>query len=119
MTATLWSHSGLMVPIPRLCQPEPTVRVPWMWSWLGDSTERSRLVVAAVAEGGRFWYSLDLRRSAASASMAGVSTTGFRQRARGAETEVRRARFAFRNFSRAESAGSASIRVAGVVRIRR
>jgi hypothetical protein len=51
--------------------------------------------------------------------MAGVSTTGFRQRARGVETGVRPARFAFRTIDEAESVGSASIRGASAVRIRR
>jgi hypothetical protein len=63
-----------------------------------------------VAGDGGFWYSLEVCRSAAGASMAVVSTTGFRRCVRGAETGVRPVPFAIRNFSRAESAGSASIR---------
>jgi hypothetical protein len=100
--------------------------------WLGDwrtlnsiqsydvtlcAAERGRLRL--VAGGWGFWYSLEVCRSAASASMAGVSTTGFRRCVRGVETGVRRARFAFRIISGAESVGSASIRVARVVRIHR
>jgi hypothetical protein len=81
--------------------------------------ERSHLVVAAVAGEGRFWYSLEVCRSAASASMAVVSTTGFRRCVRDAETGIRPVPFAFRNFRRAGSVGSASIRGVGAVRIRR
>ena len=51
--------------------------------------------------------------------MAGVSTTGFRRRVRGAETGVRPVPFAFRTISGAESAGSVSIRGASAMRIRR
>jgi hypothetical protein len=83
------------------------------------SGSRTRQVVAAVAGDWGFWYSLDVCRSAASASMAGVSTTGSHRRARDAETGVRHAPFAFGNFSRAESVGSASIRVVRAGRIRR
>jgi len=66
-----------------------------------------------------FWYSLEVCRSAAGASMAGVSTTGFRRCVLGVETGVRPVRFAFIIISAAGSAGSASIRIACVVRIRR
>jgi ammonia channel protein AmtB len=67
-------------------------------------------VVACWAGGGWAWSqgmgdfgSVEVCRSAASASMVGLSTTGFRRRVRGVETGVRLARFALRNFSKAET----------------
>jgi hypothetical protein len=66
-----------------------------------------------------FWYSLDVCRSAAGASMAGVCTTGYRRRARGAEIGARTVRFVFGIINAAGSAGSASIRAVRAVCIHR
>ena len=51
--------------------------------------------------------------------MVGVSTNGYRRSVRGAEIGARTVRFVFGTINGAGSAGSASVRVARVVRIRR
>jgi hypothetical protein len=58
-----------------------------------------------------FNLSFDVCLSAKTAIMLAPNTIGYRRHARGAEVEVRTARFVFRNISKAGSAGNVSIRI--------